>query len=747
MIEKIEISGCASYGSTPEIMGGLSKFNSVYGPNGAGKTTVSRIIADATRFPSCAMYWRAGTKLETLVYNHDFVDRNFNVSTDVKGIFTLGEKDVETQNKLAAAKADLNTLGKKIESLTDALQGAEGTGGKRAELAAIEQKFQDACWEMKKKHDKDLQGALAGYRASAEKFTQKLLAECANIPAKIPSQAELETKAKSVFDRSPSTVPEITALDDAAFLGWHNHTILKKRVIGKNDVDIAGMIQKLGNSDWVKQGISYFEINNKEYCPFCQQKAPDRLATSLAEYFDEAFSKDSATISALEAGYKREGRQLQQLIQTAIEASSPFLDADKLRTEKSLFDSRLQLNIQRIESKRNEPSRIVDLEPVDAILATAKNVIADANQKTQVHNRMVQNLAAERTDLTKQVWAFLAGVEIKSAFTSYQQDKSGVEKAIGSLERQIAAAEMDKKTKEAEIQQLENSATSVQPTVNEINKILRNFGFGNFSLATAPGGSQYKIVRPDGSDARTNLSEGERSFITFLYFYHLLRGSESSSGITADRVVVFDDPVSSLDSEILFVVSALIKQVIEEVRTGKGYVKQEFVFTHNVYFHKEITYNPKRTDRAMAEETFWTIYKASNFSIVNKHDSNPIKTSYDLLWSELRTPDISKQALQNTLRRILENYFRTLGGVNLDQLCNFFDGNEKIICKSLVSWVHDGSHSMGDDLYLAADATTMHKYLEVFHKIFDKSGHENHYKMMMGQDYAEFAASVASPSE
>ena len=41
---------------------------------------------------------------------------------------------------------------------------------------------------------------------------------------------------------------------------------------------------------------------------------------------------------------------------------------------------------------------------------------------------------------------------------------------------------------------------------------------------------------------------------------------------------------------------------------------------------------------------------------------------------------------------------------------------------------------------LAADGTTMQKYLDVFHKIFDKSGHENHYKMMMGDAYVALAA-------
>ncbi|MFH0083694.1 AAA family ATPase, partial [Pseudomonas aeruginosa] len=71
-----------------------------------------------------------------------------------------------------------------------------------------------------------------------------------------------------------------------------------------------------------------------------------------------------------------------------------------------------------------------------------------------------------------------------------------------------------------------------------------------------------------GMDAKETLSEGERTFVTFLYFYHLLKGSDSESGVTTDRIVVFDDPVSSLDSDILFIVSSLIKALFDEVRQG-----------------------------------------------------------------------------------------------------------------------------------------------------------------------------------
>lgn len=212
-----------------------------------------------------------------------------------------------------------------------------------------------------------------------------------------------------------------------------------------------------------------------------------------------------------------------------------------------------------------------------------------------------------------------------------------------------------------------------------------------------------------------------------------MKGSDSESGITTNRVVVFDDPVSSFDSDILFIVASLIKGLQCEVRENKGHVKQVFILTHNVYFHKEVTFNSKRCDQAMNEETFWIVRRPGSVSMIERHPSNPIKTSYELLWAEVRNPNRAKLTIQNTLRRILENYFKILGGIDLDSLCTKFEGREKLICKSLCSWVHDGSHYAHDDFYIMIDDAIIDSYIRVFREIFEKYGHIAHYRMMMGE--------------
>jgi wobble nucleotide-excising tRNase len=735
MIERIEIAGHATYGDVPEVMEGLSTFNYVYGPNAAGKTTVSRIIANEDAYPHSKVHWRGGTKLETLVYNCDFVKENFNQPAGLKGIFTLGKKDIETLAKIDAAKLEADKLRQTLEGLAFTMGGADGKGGKIGELATIESNFKDECWKLKQKHDAKLKGALEGYRGDSQKFKDRILSEKATNTAELLPQIELEKKAETIFGTSPSTELAFSALDDATFLAAEADPVLKKRVLGKQDVDIAGMIQKLGNSDWVKQGLGYYAANDN-YCPFCQQMTPSQLAASFAEYFDEQFEKDSSAIANLSRDYKLGGEHLQQNLQAILNSGSRFLEVEKLKAEKEIFESRYRLNLQRIESKRKEPSQLIDLEPLTIILKRAKELIAEANQKIGEHNAMVANLFQEKRKLTRQVWKFLVEVEIKNRLSDYEKKKTGAEQAIKEINDKIESATNAKAEKEREIRQLEKDTTSIKPTVNEINRLLAGFGFRSFKLATSPSGNMYTLRRSNGTDAKESLSEGEWSFIAFLYFYHLLKGSHLDSGVTSDRVVVFDDPVSSLDSDILFIVGSLIKEIFEDVRQKKAQIKQIFVFTHNVYFHKQVTFNIKRKDLAMKEETFWTIRKSNDFSKVKKHDSNPVKTSYELLWSEVRTLDPTSHTIQNTLRRILEYYFKILGNIDFGTISNLFEGKERMICNSLITWAHDGSHSVFDDLYVSADGSAQ-AYREVFKKIFEETGQLDHYKMMMGDAYTE----------
>ena len=736
MIESIQIKGIATYSDTSEHLSGLSKFNFLYGSNGSGKTTISKVIADAAQFPSCTVTWRSRTKLQAMVYNRDFITKNFSPSSEIKGIFTLGEKNVDTINKIAAAKIELDTITKRIENLNLGLQGEDGAGGKKGELANLNEQFKNKCWAAYTKHKTKLAQAFEGYRNSKESFRDRIFKEQASNSSTLEPLAVLEKRAETIFGPTPNVEPLVQSIDTEKAVAHESDAILKKRVIGKEDVDIAAMIKKLGNSDWVREGRTFYEANGT-VCPFCQQSTTAAFAQSLNEYFDETFVADSKTIDDLTTNYTTDVERLQQQINSVLATPSKFLDVDKLKAEKELLDSKVTINIQRLALKKKEPSQIVELESIDNVASAIKGLVDAANTMIANHNKMVANLAQERRELTAQVWKYLLDVELKTDVADYDTARNGLNKAIADMTTKIRIATTEKGAKTAEIRAFEKDTTSIQPTIDEINALLLSFGFHSFRLAKADSGTSYKLIRQDGADAKETLSEGEMSFITFLYFYHLLKGSESDTGMTADRVVVFDDPVSSLDSDILFIVGSLIKGLFRNVQDGTGHIKQVFVLTHNVYFHKEVTFNPKHRHYGQNDATFWIVRKAGLKSKVEQHSTNPIKTSYELLWGEVKKNDRTNLSIQNTLRRILENYFKILGGWDSDAICALFEGQEKLVCNSLFSWINDGSHSALDDVYASTDPSMVDGYLKVFRAIFEKTNHLEHYKMMMGDAYVE----------
>lgn len=730
MISDVAISRVATYGDNAQSLNDLSTFNYVFGPNGSGKTTISRIIANEAAYPHCTVSWNAGTKLDILVYNRDFVDRNFTQGPRLKGIFTLGQEHVEAAKKVEELKKKMEEMRQQIKSLKVTLEGEDGQGGKIAELKAVEGALSDKCWEQKKKHDQTFAFAFEGCRSSSEKFKKKVLDQRTSNQATVESLDTLQKKAATVFGTTPATQPLLPAIDQGRLAELGADPVLKKRVIGKNDVDIAALILKLGNSDWVKQGRTFYPEGGAA-CPFCQQPTDASLAEKLNEYYDETFVKETEAIATLATQYSQAAERLKKSLDALLTADCTFLDKGALKALRDTLAAHLGANVQRLEAKQKEPSQVVELESVAAPLSSAVLLVEAANKQIAEHNATVANIAQERATLTAQVWKYLIAVELKDALADYDTKKAAIEKARKSIDDQSKRVQKAYSEKITELRQLEKGITSIQPTIDTINSLLLSFGFRGFSLAKAGEEENYKIVRADGSDAKESLSEGEKTFITFLYFYHLLKGSNSDNGTVTDRVVVIDDPVSSLDSDILFIVSSLIKILCQDVRDKRTYVKQVFVLTHNVYFHKEVTFNTKRRGGKMKEETFWTVRKSGELTRIICHQENPITSQYDLLWADVRRGDRDNHSIQNTLRKILENYFKFFGGVNPEDIFAGFDGADHLTCRSLLSWVNDGSHFAQDDLYHAIDDAMVERYLRVFRLVFEKTGHTAHYDMMM----------------
>jgi wobble nucleotide-excising tRNase len=729
MIKTIKLKGVATYNPGTEISG-LTKINFIYGANGSGKTTLSNFIANQEdgKFENCSIEWEQSQDIEALVYNKEFRDKNFGKDS-LDGIFTLGQATKEEKDLILQKQEDLDTI------LKDSKKRKATLDNQNRILLEEEDKFIKWCWEnIFKKYKKNFKEAFQGVSGNKTKFKEKLLDEFSSNKEDILSLDKLEDRAKTIFGEIPQSTPAIYNVTFNEILSIETNTIWIEIIIGKSCVDIAKLIQELKLDDWVNHGKNYIQENN--ICPFCQQETiTDDFRSQLESYFDKTFIEAIEEVESLQQKYLQKLESLLNQLEKIEfnQKSNPLskLDIDKFTTHLKILKGQFISNKELLTSKIKEPSRSIELISTQEQLQSIYELIEEANTEIKVHNDIVMNYKAEKENLISSIWGYIVDnnkIEIKKNKKQLQ----GLRQGILKIEDGYKEKKNDSKTLNDEIKELNKNVTSIQPTINEINRILTSYGFINFEIVSSKDDpNKYQIRRKNGELAEATLSEGEITFITFLYYLQLTKGAIEKDNVSDNRILVIDDPISSLDSDILFVVSSLIKKIIDKIKNDIGNIKQLIVLTHNVYFHKEVSFIDMR-DNGGKHTNYWIVRKNNNISTFTSYKKNPIQTSYQLLWQEIQDKEKNSiVTIQNTMRRIIENYFKILGNYNKVITDKFDDSEEQMICKSLLSWINDGSHGISDDLYIETQDNTIDKYLEVFKQIFIKTDHAGHYNMMM----------------
>ncbi len=729
MIESINVRNVATYDNQGVRLTDLKKINFIYGANGCGKTTISNFIYNEadSKFADSSIIWQNESPLNVLVYNKDFRERNFGKGK-LNGVFTLGEATGEQINaieekekELKEIKADVN---KKKETLDSQRQKKEVVGNE----------FQETIWtKVYKKHEPDFKEAFKG-ALKKERFKNKLLEEAGANTATLDTLDSLKKKAKTIFGEQPQRIELISQISFERVAEIETNKIWNKIIIGKANVDIARLIQRLNINDWVNQGRDYMQ---NDTCPFCQEKTiTNDFKKQLENFFDETYLNDINLLKELKEEYtnliQNIINQLDSIESRQRASYNSKLDIDKFSAFSKTLISQHTTNNEYVNNKIKEPSRITELISTKDQSDLIVELIKRANVEIQEHNNIVDNFNNERNKLIRAIWKYIIE-EYKTDITSFNEKNVGLERGIGNLETQLKTKEDEHRNLDAEITDLNKNVTSIQPTIDEINRLLKSYGFLNFEIASTQEEGFYQIQREDGTTAESTLSEGEITFITFLYFLQLAKGGISEDEINSNRVLVVDDPISSLDSNILFVVSTLLKEIIKSIKEERGNIKQLILLTHNVYFHKEVSFINGRTKKCK-NTNFWILRRSgSGTNLHSFENKNPIQSSYELLWQELKSDGVdSVLTIQNIMRRIIENYFKLLGAYGDDDLISKFETTEKkSICRSLISWINDGSHSINDDLYVELPDRTIEAYKKTFKEIFILTGHEGHYKMMM----------------
>ena len=389
-----------------------------------------------------------------------------------------------------------------------------------------------------------------------------------------------------------------------------------------------------------------------------------------------------------------------------------------------------------------------------------KDLLSDIIKSINDNNEKVQNLDQNKKNLYTEIWRFMAN-GCKQEIESFENRKVKYTRIHITVDKLIQIYNKNISELNHEIEELRSQTINTQDAVENINLILKNSGFNNFEIKEKEvinNISKYYLKRPNNNTDdhifRT-LSEGEKNFISFLYFYQLCLGTDDiKNNSSKKKIIVIDDPVSSLDSQSLFVVSSLIHQLILRKGDKKPEMKllknenisQIFIFTHNLYFYKEVSFDkrPICTD-------YWhyKIFKINNSTSISGQYNKPITNDYTLLWENIKKikENIPQDSdlnvlIANSMRRIIESYvyFVGVGNNSWDSILNDdIQSPEYYLKCAFLAYINDDSHKVTvlDGLYYEKLSSLQPQLLfKVFKDIFIKIGSE-HYEMMMDDKIAD----------
>ncbi|MCL2521092.1 MAG: AAA family ATPase, partial [Spirochaetaceae bacterium] len=701
MINELDLSGKNTFLS-PMLVKSFKKVNFFYGSNGSGKTTISRVIKNRERIG-----WLDTINVDLVdirVFNRDYIDENFGENSKINGIFNFGEDNVKIEEEINELTAEAAECLKKIGNFNKSKEELEK---KRSEL---EESIKDLCWNSTREYTKSFNKVFAGFKRK-EKFLEKCLEEVEKDNLSEINYDVLKELYTKVFEEEHQSYDTFKPIKIDVIKQFESCELLSQVISGSSETDIGKFITVLENSDWIKQGMIYVDKANDK-CPFCRQKLPESVYTDIKAFFDKTYEDNLNQITAFYEEYTQKTAGLIDELQRYINRI-PKLDYSLFEAKVNVLQAEINSNIDKIKDKLKSPSTKNKLEQLSPFCQQINEILGGFNEIISKNNEIVENLEAKKEECVKEIWQ-LAVSRLKDNINIYIKEKDDNEKGVINLTNNITEQEDLQRSRKQLIVKKQANLKSVKATIAKINTTLANFGFTGFSIReNLHEPKTYQIMRSNNEiiTAKT-LSEGERNFICFLYFYHSIYGSLDENSLNKPRIVVIDDPISSLDSNVLFIVSVLVKDIIKDCLSTNNKIdkdidiKQVFILTHNVYFYKEITFLGNGKEYSPKDADFWLVKKNDNLSQVEHKEKNFIQTYYQLLWEELKEQKmIQNTAIFNTFRRVLEYYFKIMGGYKDNDFIGEFDGEDKMVCKSLIAWVKAGSHLPPDDMFMQHDSS------------------------------------------
>lgn len=731
--------------------------NYFFGNNGTGKSTLAKAIKSGVGITYAP--GKTAADYLPLVFNQDYIDANMQSYHNLPGVFTINEVNVAIQQQIDTKTAE-QTAAQKAQ--TDALSTKRKKEEERGEL--LQQLYKD-CWGKTADLRATFDATQAGKKKSKQ-FTEE-------VKKHTPAEQDLEALKRmydAVYSSTAQSYSRFSEITDTTVLDQlPGNDILGLAIVNTANTPFADFLKQVGSTEWVRQGHSEYHAKAGDKCPYCSRTLDDDFEAMLTASFDTQYQTNLERLNTFLDNYRTKANELFVPLSKTPADLYPAIEIKPYTEKLEALKAMIAANIALIKEKIAEPARAIVLDDTAPLLQELADIIAGFNKLIDANNAIVSAGPKKKAECTKAVFDHMAFI-LKNVIEAYDRSDKALEREINA-QQTIADTQKGILTQlKTDLRLLNSQTVETETAMRNINTMLRDSGFEGFEVRPHNDGSgtpprNYDVVRTETGLVAENLSEGEKNFIAFLYFQQRVFGNDTADGDTREKIVVIDDPVSSMDSGALFIVSSMVRKMIEICRNNAdnrnpvvpgNFIKQIFILTHNAYFHREVTY-------AYATKwdfvSFYLIRKVNNRSVIKLCDAtdpncptsrmniNPVKNSYAALWDEYKELQ-STVPLMNVIRRILEYYFLQLCGYEGNDLrkCILEDNKEYFthdelgiedyskfdLASSMLSYIAATSIGVNDGINYVDEIIDPELCRETFQMIFHHMNQDQHYNMMMG---------------
>ena len=719
MITEIRMEGVACYKAEASLLTDR-KVNLIYGLNGTGKSTLSTFLYDRED----PVYGHCRTVPEkpeaVVVYNQAFVRDTFHVADGLKGIFNLSRENKAAEAKIATAQAEILKLQGDLEAVMSRREAVKQTH------EAEKQKAVEAVWKIKTTYtrgDRVLEYCLDGLKGQKDKLFAHLAALERPQEAPVFTDRDLKAEVEQLTDETAQPQDELPIL---VFAGRSIETdaLHSEPIIGAATSDVAALIERLGNADWVHQGLEYLpgEIGNEVApCPFCQERTVTKeLVERINGYFDEEYRARLGKLERLAQDYSDACDGIERL-ETYTEHVADKILVAELKSKYATLMRKLQDNRRALAARIENPATLSQLADSQPALDDFNAVVGTVNEGIRKYNARLAHRDATLLELKVRFWQLMRW-QFDQTLARYEADVRNASSQIEAADEEITRLEGEISLQKRKIIAAQKETVNVDEAVHAINGALTGLGIQDLRIAKH-GERHYRVVRPgQGEDAFHTLSEGEKTMISFLYFCELCKGRTTPEDARGARVAVIDDPVSSLSHIYLFNVGQLIKS--DFFRSDR--FDQVFVLTHSLYFFYELT--DTNHERRKESQKLFRMTKSAAGTAIREMKYEEVQNDYQAYWSIVNDPDQPPALIANCMRNIVEYFF---GFVRRKDLNNVFQmpALQEPALQAFCRYMNRESHSFAQNVFDIKEFD-YDSFREGLRQVFNATGYPDHYNEM-----------------